>query len=97
MSYYSEAVHAAISEASAAFVNNFCGVAVLALFVYDYLITFDNEVTLFWMPHQFNGALVLFMLNRYLTLTVQILNWIASVPLSFRFHRGTDTLTTLRS
>ncbi|TBU52784.1 hypothetical protein BD310DRAFT_831473, partial [Dichomitus squalens] len=57
------------------------------LFVYDYLITFDNEVTLFWMPHQFNGALVLFMLNRYLTLTVQILNWIASVPLSFRVSR----------
>ncbi|TBU44167.1 hypothetical protein BD309DRAFT_862854 [Dichomitus squalens] len=47
----------------------------LALFVYDYLMTFDSEVALFWLPRRITGSSVIFFLNRYLTLTVQILLW----------------------
>ena len=45
----------------------------LALFYYDYLITLDSEWALFWMPRRLNGALILFLINRYLMMTVQIL------------------------
>ena len=45
----------------------------LALFSYDYLITLDSEWALFWIPRRVNGALILFLLNRYLMMTVQIL------------------------
>ena len=47
----------------------------LALVAYEYLLTFGSEATFFWKPRRFNGAMILFLLNRYLTLTVQILNW----------------------
>ena len=45
----------------------------LALFSYDYLITLGSELALFWIPRRVNGALILFLLNRYLMMTVQIL------------------------
>ncbi|TBU37965.1 hypothetical protein BD309DRAFT_875354, partial [Dichomitus squalens] len=44
----------------------------LALFVYDFLITFGDEVNLFWLPRRLNGPSILFFLNRYLALTVQL-------------------------
>ena len=52
----------------------------LALVVYDYLLTFGSEATFFWKPCQINGAMILFLLNRYLTLAVQILNWVPTPP-----------------
>ena len=52
----------------------------LAFVVYDSLLTFGSEVTFFWKPRQFNGATILFLLNRYLTLVVQILLWVPSPP-----------------
>ena len=55
----------------------------LALVAYEYLLTFGSEATFFWKPRRFNGAMILFLLNRYLTLTVQILNW---VPYSLPFQ-----------
>ena len=54
----------------------------LALLSYDYLITLDKEVTLFWVPHRINGAFFLFLLNRYLFLAAQILA-VAPEPSSF--------------
>ena len=45
----------------------------LALLSYDYLITFNKEITLFWVPRRINGAFLLFLLNRYLFLAAQIL------------------------
>ena len=42
-----------------------CGVAFI---LYEYLITFDLEVQLFW-KRQLTGAGILFLLNRYLLLT----------------------------
>ena len=44
-----------------------------ALVVYDYLLTFCSEATFFWKPRRVNGAMILFLLNRYLTLAVQII------------------------
>ncbi|TBU22117.1 hypothetical protein BD311DRAFT_676805, partial [Dichomitus squalens] len=51
-----------------------------AVFVYDYLLTSDSEITLFWMPHRVNGASILFLLNRYIPLSVQILGWVPRPP-----------------
>ena len=55
----------------------------LALVAYDSLLTFGSEVTFFWKPRQLNGAAILFLLNRYLTLAVQILDFSPS-PSSFQ-------------
>ena len=52
----------------------------LALVVYDILLTFSGEVTFFWKLGRLNGAMILFLLNRYLTLAVQILNWVPMPP-----------------
>ena len=52
----------------------------LALVVYDSLLTFGSEATFFWKPRRLNGAMILFLLNRYLTLAVQILFWAPSPP-----------------
>ncbi|TBU57424.1 hypothetical protein BD310DRAFT_929357 [Dichomitus squalens] len=49
-----------------------CSTAVLALFVYDFLLTFGDEVNLFLRPRQLNGPSILFLLNRYLALAVQV-------------------------
>ncbi|TBU38017.1 hypothetical protein BD309DRAFT_875260 [Dichomitus squalens] len=54
-----------------------------ALIAYEYVATFASEVTFFWIPHQVNGVLVLFLLNRYLTMTTQIMAW-APLPSSFQ-------------
>ena len=42
-------------------------VLISALVLYDYLISLDQEVNLFW-KRKFTGATVLFLLNRYLLL-----------------------------
>ena len=52
----------------------------LALVIHDYLLTFGGEVKFFWKPRQLNGAMILFLLNRYLTLVVQILLWVPFPP-----------------
>ena len=41
--------------------------------VYEYIITADREVTLFWNGRM-DGATVLFLSNRYLTLIVNMWN-----------------------
>ncbi|KAI1795344.1 hypothetical protein LXA43DRAFT_1090993 [Ganoderma leucocontextum] len=48
-------------------VANQCGLAITALYIYDYAITFAREVELFW-GRRFTGASLLFLLNRYLNL-----------------------------
>ena len=42
-----------------------------ALYWYEYLITLDQEITLFW-TRKITGATVLFFCNRYLSLFVTI-------------------------
>ena len=55
----------------------------LALVIYDYILTFSSEVTFFWKPRRPNGAMILFLLNRYLTLAVQVQFW-TPLPQSFQ-------------
>ncbi|EJF63570.1 hypothetical protein DICSQDRAFT_134132 [Dichomitus squalens LYAD-421 SS1] len=83
-------VQAAITAASAQTLVNYIGVSALVLFAYDYLITLHSEVVLFWMPRRFNGASILFALNRYLTMMVQILGL---VPLPSSFQRAVSDST----
>ncbi|TBU62401.1 hypothetical protein BD310DRAFT_810603, partial [Dichomitus squalens] len=44
-----------------------------ALLFYDYILTFNSEVALFWMGGRLSGATVLFLLSRYITLTTKIM------------------------
>ena len=55
----------------------------LALVVYDCLLTFGSEVVFFWKPRRPSGAMILFLLNRYLTLGLQIYNCVPE-PRSFQ-------------
>ncbi|KAI0365192.1 hypothetical protein BV20DRAFT_954792 [Pilatotrama ljubarskyi] len=55
------------------FINTCCPIAVLAFLAYEWLITLDREVALFWR-RKLNGASVLFLTNRYLPMLVQVLN-----------------------
>ncbi|KAI0778846.1 hypothetical protein BD413DRAFT_119713 [Trametes elegans] len=65
------------------FVNNCCGIATTVLLAYEYLVTFDREVNLFWR-RRFTGASVLFLLNRYLPLSVTILEACGFIKMSDR-------------
>ncbi|TBU41745.1 hypothetical protein BD309DRAFT_964588 [Dichomitus squalens] len=74
---------AAITEASAAMLSDYCDIAVTALVVYEYLVTVDSEIMFFWKPCRINGPSILFLLNRYLNLTFTILDW-TPLPSSFQ-------------
>ncbi|KAI0630663.1 hypothetical protein C8Q77DRAFT_1160216 [Trametes polyzona] len=63
------------------YVDNRCLIAVMALLVYEFLITFDQEVELFWVP-KFTGASILFLSNRYLLLLGYILVMCEYIPMS---------------
>ncbi|RPD69111.1 hypothetical protein L226DRAFT_575891 [Lentinus tigrinus ALCF2SS1-7] len=54
------------------FVDNCCTFAGTTFLVYEYLITFGQEVKLFWRG-KWTGASILFFLNRYLALISYIL------------------------
>lgn len=43
------------------------------LLIYDHVITFDQEVSRIWRP-KWTGATVLFVLNRYLGLSLALMN-----------------------
>ena len=55
----------------------------LALIVYEYFLTFFSEVTFFWKLGGFSGVTILFLLNRYITLTLQIM-YLVPEPSSFQ-------------
>ncbi|KAL1941116.1 hypothetical protein VTO73DRAFT_7328 [Trametes versicolor] len=65
------------------FIDNCCGIAIPAFLGFEYLVTFDREVELFW-KRKFTGASVLFLLNRYLPLLTVILDLSQSTPMSDR-------------
>ncbi|KAI0760278.1 hypothetical protein C8Q74DRAFT_1208713, partial [Fomes fomentarius] len=52
-----------------------------AFLIYDYVITFGQEVELFWTM-KLTGASVLFFANRYITLTFNIMGLAALAPFS---------------
>ena len=58
----------------------------LALLAYEYLITFDREVSLFWVQ-KITMASVLFMVNRYIALCtgmiglpIEVTSQVSTVP-----------------
>ncbi|TBU46735.1 hypothetical protein BD309DRAFT_988633 [Dichomitus squalens] len=65
------------SELASSF-GNCWSYAALVLFAYEFVLTLDSEVTLFWMGHHPSGATILFLLNRYISLGSQI---ISNIPL----------------
>ncbi|TBU28237.1 hypothetical protein BD311DRAFT_865542 [Dichomitus squalens] len=62
-----------VQAVSEAFFADHWAVVAVVLLVYDYILTFSSEVTLFWMGGRVSGATILFLLNRYITLAAQIL------------------------
>ncbi|PIL25526.1 hypothetical protein GSI_12413 [Ganoderma sinense ZZ0214-1] len=60
---------AIIAEYSTLTNVNYCGLAGFALILHDYLVTFRQEVNMFW-TRKLNGAAILFYLNRYAFITV---------------------------
>lgn len=52
-----------------------------ALLAYEFLITFDQEVEMFWV-RKMTGASVLFLSNRYLLLLGYILVMCEYIPMS---------------
>ena len=55
----------------------------LALIVYEYFLTSVSEVKFFWKLRGVSGASILFLLNRYITVTLQIL-YLVPEPSSFQ-------------
>ena len=53
----------------------------LAFLVYEYLITLEREVELFWKGGS-TSATALFAVNRYLTLGLRVANLMGFVPMS---------------
>ncbi|KAI9063811.1 hypothetical protein FKP32DRAFT_1592041 [Trametes sanguinea] len=81
MSSSADEVAEIIAFYESVFVNTCCPIAVLAFLTYEYLITFDCEVGLFWRS-KFTGASALFLTNRYWPLLVQVLNIASSARMS---------------
>ncbi|TBU40970.1 hypothetical protein BD309DRAFT_1021032 [Dichomitus squalens] len=66
-------------------IANNTGVAGLTFLVFDYLITFAQEVEFFWKP-KLSGAGVIFLLNRYIVLVTMLLN-VSGVVFTAPAHR----------
>ncbi|KAJ3554289.1 hypothetical protein NM688_g3192 [Phlebia brevispora] len=71
------------NETQAAF--NYVIFSLSALVAYEYAITFEREVELVWKP-KWNGATLLFLLNRYLLFPYAILQWAMIMNASSSCH-----------
>ncbi|KAJ8453594.1 hypothetical protein ONZ51_g13510 [Trametes cubensis] len=67
-----------ILAAESFFDENCCGFAVTAVLCYEYLITMDREVALFWKRKP-TGASILFFANRYLALALSLFTSVFNV------------------
>ncbi|TFK86468.1 hypothetical protein K466DRAFT_492731, partial [Polyporus arcularius HHB13444] len=61
--------------------NSYGRVACAVLLSYDYLLTLDKEVELFWNWPS-TGATALFMVNRYLVMIIRIASLVGFMPMS---------------
>ena len=52
------------------------------LVLFEYFITLDTEVALFWNRRPRTGATALFFINRYLVTILRVANLIGFVPMS---------------
>ncbi|KAI0665403.1 hypothetical protein C8Q78DRAFT_1084002 [Trametes maxima] len=93
----------AVAFAQSIFINNCCGYTALALLFYEYAVTLDREVNLFWTRRP-TGASVLFFVNRYTPLLLQIVDLCGYANMSDRrylyahFHFMTyNDVTSIRS
>ncbi|KAI0765625.1 hypothetical protein BD413DRAFT_637664 [Trametes elegans] len=77
----SQGVTTTIEVYESLYTDNRCLVAVVVLIVYEYIITFDQEVELFWRP-KMTGATALFLSNRYLPLLSYILVMCEYIPMT---------------
>ncbi|OSC96461.1 hypothetical protein PYCCODRAFT_1441057 [Trametes coccinea BRFM310] len=76
--------HAAVVDFFASqFIGGCCATAILVLVLYEYVVTFADEIELFWKGKA-SSASVMFFLNRYLTL----LGYLAAAPGTY--HPITD-------
>ncbi|KAI0794509.1 hypothetical protein C8Q74DRAFT_1365947 [Fomes fomentarius] len=64
-----------IASYASIILNNYCIICSAVFFLYDYLITFDREVDSFWHGAT-SGATVLFLSNRYLNVSLNILGMV---------------------
>ncbi|KAI0329488.1 hypothetical protein GY45DRAFT_1371562 [Cubamyces sp. BRFM 1775] len=67
---------------STSFIGGYCGAAGFVMVFYEYIVTFSDEVNLFW-KRQMSSASIIFFLNRYLTLLGYLLD-------SGTFHAQSD-------
>ncbi|KAI0695047.1 hypothetical protein C8T65DRAFT_666004, partial [Cerioporus squamosus] len=74
-----------ISYYAAARVNYTTSIAVAALLLYDYLITFSSEVELFWTGASVTAAPLLFYTTRYLGLLSMVLDRVQAAPISHQY------------
>ncbi|TBU41600.1 hypothetical protein BD309DRAFT_1010785 [Dichomitus squalens] len=56
-------------------INNNCSIAAIELFLYDFLVTYADEVVCFWRG-KWTGATVLFFMNRYVALLSTLFEFI---------------------
>ncbi|TBU41752.1 hypothetical protein BD309DRAFT_924830 [Dichomitus squalens] len=87
--------NANVQFASEDFFNTCWVTAALALFSYDFILTFGSEVTLFWEGGHLSGATILFLLNRYITLASQVIGYIpasSSVESAFSIEVASNVL-----
>ncbi|KAH9896665.1 hypothetical protein C8Q73DRAFT_821813, partial [Cubamyces lactineus] len=59
--------------------GNYYSVAARALFIWDYLATFDSEVQYVW-GQRLSAASILFIVNRYVNLLITILELVEQAP-----------------
>ncbi|RDX45260.1 hypothetical protein OH76DRAFT_1408220 [Lentinus brumalis] len=64
-----------VAEADSLISYDYCAMAAIVLYVYDYLITFPEEVASFWKAKP-TGATVLFFLTRYTTMAVLLFEFV---------------------
>ncbi|RPD57187.1 hypothetical protein L227DRAFT_578097 [Lentinus tigrinus ALCF2SS1-6] len=73
---------ALIAQYSSFLLDNYCAVAGTVLFIYECLITFGDEVALFW-ARRFTGAALLFVSNRALVMWAHVFTMITTyMPIS---------------
>ncbi|TFK86465.1 hypothetical protein K466DRAFT_600299 [Polyporus arcularius HHB13444] len=66
-----------ISQYSSFLLSNYCAIAATVLFIYECLITFGDEISLFW-TRRFTGASVLFVSNRAIVMFAHVFTLITS-------------------
>ncbi|CCM06021.1 uncharacterized protein FIBRA_08265 [Fibroporia radiculosa] len=73
---------------------NFCTVAAMMLLLYDYILTFAQEIQCIWR-RKFSGATVLFFLNRYLSIIYRILMLLVILPWQYLPQQTADDVITI--